>query len=73
METQSPDRGVPVGSSFHQSTQFRVFPISTAADITIYQSGKIFYIFLLYNTKNMWEILRVDIELVINTALSQLY
>ena len=33
----TPGQGSPVGSTFHQSTQFRVFPISTTADITIYQ------------------------------------
>jgi hypothetical protein len=46
-------------------TQFRVFPISTSADITKYKYGKnVLYIF--YNTarRNIKkEIFRVDIEL----------
>ena len=28
-------------------TQFRVFPISTSVDITLYQHGKMFYIFFI--------------------------
>jgi hypothetical protein len=28
-------------------TQFRVFPISTSVDITVYQNGKMFYIFFI--------------------------
>ena len=49
-------------------TQFRVFPIFTSVDITVYQYGKnVFYFF--YNiaqrtlTKEWREIFRVDIEL----------
>ena len=49
-------------------TQFRVFPISTRVDITVYQYGKnVLYFF--YNiaqrtlTKEWREIFRVDIEL----------
>ena len=46
-------------------TQFRVFPISTSVDITIYQYGKnvlyLFYNIAQGNIKK--EIFRVDIEL----------
>ena len=59
-------------------TQFRVFPIFTSVDITVYQYGKnVLYFF--YNiaqrtlTEEWREIFRVDIILLsyINTALSQ--
>ena len=63
----------PAGRSVF--TQFRVFPIFTSVDITVYQYGKnVLYFF--YNiaqrtlTKEWREIFRVDIE-YINTALSQ--
>ena len=49
-------------------TQFRVFPIFTSVDITVYQYGKnVLYFF--YNiaqrtlTEEWWEIFRVGIEL----------
>ena len=59
-------------------TQFRVFPIFTSVDITVYQYGKnVLYFF--YNTAQRtlteeWrEIFRVDIELYqCNTALQNL-
>ena len=55
-------------------TQFRVFPIFTSADITVYQYGKnVLYFF--YNitqrtlTEEWWEIFPVDIELYQNGSL----
>ena len=61
METRRPQGGVFF-------IQFRVFPIFTSVDITVYQYGKnILYFF--YNiaqrtlTKEWREIFRVDIEL----------
>jgi hypothetical protein len=49
-------------------TQFRVFPISTSVDITVYQYGKnVLYLF--YNIaqrnikKEIFRLFRVDIEL----------
>ena len=54
-----------VGSVF---TQFRVFPISSSVDITVYQYGKIF-LYLFYNIaqrnikKQIFRRFRVDIEL----------
>ena len=63
----------PAGRSVF--TQFRVFPIFTSVDITVYQYGKnVLYFF--YNiaqrtlTEEWREIFRVDME-YINTALSQ--
>ena len=64
----------PAGRSVF--TQFRVFPIFTSVDITVYQYEKnVLYFF--YNiaqrtlTEEWREIFRVDIELYINTVLSQ--
>ena len=61
METRHPQGGV-------FSHNFRVFPIFTSVDITVYQYGKnVLYFF--YNiaqrtlTKEWREIFRVDIEL----------
>ena len=54
----------PAGRSVFR--QFRVFPIFTSVDITVYQYGKNVLYFFLWR-----EIFRVDIELYINTALSQ--
>ena len=63
METRRP----PAGRSVF--TQFRVFPIFTSVDITVYQYGKnVLYFF--YNiaqrtlTKEWREIFRVDIEYI---------
>ena len=57
----------PAGRSVF--TQFRVFPIFTSVDITVYQHGKnVLYFF--YNiaqrtlTEEWWEIFHVDIELL---------
>jgi hypothetical protein len=60
-------------------TQFRVFPIATSVNITVYQISirkkKVLYLF--YNIaqrnikKEIFRRFRVDIELYINTALSQ--
>ena len=62
VETRRPQGGVRV------FTQFRVFPISTSVDITVYQYGKnVLYFF--YNiaqrtlTERWREIFRVDVEL----------
>ena len=56
----------PAGRSVFE--QFRVFPIFTSVDITVYQYGKnVLYFF--YNiaqrtsTEEWWEIFRVDTEL----------
>ena len=60
-------------------TQFRVFPISTSVDITVYQYGRnVLYLFYDMGQKNMHEVLEgnflkfpVFTSSYINTALGQ--
>jgi hypothetical protein len=52
-----------------KKTQFRVFPISTSVDITVYHYGKESVLYLFYNIaqrnikKEIFRRFRVDIEL----------
>jgi hypothetical protein len=43
-------------------TQFRVFPISTSVDITLYQYGKNVSVYLFYNLKHSTEHLKHSTE-----------
>ena len=61
-------RSVFLGTRLSVFTQFRVFPISTSVDITVYQHGKnVLYLF--YNIaqrnikKEIFQRYRVDMEL----------